>query len=67
MSINSTRISIVHLEEFLSKLNRKVQPNVIFCGSLDVLLEDVEVEDTEPGGCIQERVRAVVTPHRPHL
>ena len=67
VNILSLRINVVYLEEFFSNLNRKVHPHVILSCSLDVLFEDVEVEDAEPGGSVQEGVRTVVTPHRPHL
>ena len=60
-------MSMFNLEELFPNLERKVNPDVIVCCSFDVPLEDVEVCDAEAGRDVQEGVRTVVTPRRPHL
>ena len=54
-----------HLKEFLSKLRRKV--DIFMMLRCDLLADEVDVEDTESGDSVQERVRGVVPPHSSHL
>ena len=56
-----------YLEQFFSNLQRKMNPNVTVSCSLDVQLEDIEIVDTEPRHGVQQTVRTVGTPNRPHL
>ena len=58
-------MSYSHLKEFLSQLRRKVDIFImLWC---DLLADEVDVKDTEPGDSVQERVRRVVPPHSSHL